>query len=77
MTWKSEMGKILMEKRKRSGLSRKDLSSRLGCHAAQVQHWETGIKQIPLKYFVSLPEILNTTFEELFCICSDKIPEVK
>lgn len=51
------MGSILAEYRKSVGLSQAALSAKLGINRVSLAHWETGRRQVSVRYLCSISQL--------------------
>jgi len=62
---KKEMGKLLKIQLIKIGLPQKALAKTCGVPASIVSEWACGRRDISLKYFIRLPNILNCSLDDL------------
>lgn len=56
---------MIVEIRKRNNYSQLALAIELGVSQQTVSHWETGVREPPLKYLVMMSSLFNCTIDEL------------
>lgn len=63
----NKLAKFLKEKRTLSGLSQKDVATKLGYRTSQfISNWERGISQPPINTLRTLANMYNVTAEQMF-----------
>jgi len=63
----NKLAQFLKEKRTQSGLSQKDVATKLGYSTSQfISNWERGISQPPINTLRTLANMYNVTAEQMF-----------
>jgi transcriptional regulator with XRE-family HTH domain len=65
----NKLAQFLKEKRSLSGLSQKDVATKLGYSTSQfISNWERGISQPPIHTLRSLAKMYNVAAEQMFSV---------
>ena len=56
---------MISEMRKQNNYSQLTLSVELGVSQQTVSHWETGVREPPLKYLIMMSNLFGCTIDEL------------
>ncbi len=63
----NKLAQFLKEKRSTSGLSQKDVATKLGYSTSQfISNWERGISQPPIHTLRTLAQMYNVTADQMF-----------
>jgi len=63
----NKLAQFLKEKRTQSGLSQKDVATKLGYSTSQfISNWERGISQPPINTLRTLADMYNVAAEQMF-----------